>query len=261
MVVSSGVETPPMHRFAWILSCCIILCNLHIAPVATAFSRPFSAPLHATPSCRRNRVAFATNSPNDSNGEKSAAEELLEKARKFREDVAAIESSKSEVARAEQQERDAVRREKDDTRMRYSAEVPILKDMGEEVMERVDFPPRLAGGKSRIVTCQASLPLGLILGEDEQLPGITTVDEVGPDSNGEFAGVKAGDLLRAVTACQTTMETPTWQLLAGGIGQPKTKRFMYSVDGRPFEEVMNAVGSNRMDPSERPVWLVLERVE
>ena len=31
------------------------------------------------------------------------------------------------------------------------------------------------------------------------------------------------------------MEQPTWQIIAGGIGRPKTVRFMYSVDGRPFE--------------------------
>ena len=34
-----------------------------------------------------------------------------------------------------------------------------------------------------------------------------------------------------------------------------------STDGRPFEEVMEAVSSNRMDPEGRPVWLVLERPE
>lgn len=68
-------------------------------------------------------------------------------------------------------------------------------------------------------------------------------------------------MLRAVTACQTTMETPTWQLLAGGIGQPKTKRFMFSVDGRPLEEVLDAVGSNRMDVARRDVVLVVERVD
>jgi len=73
------------------------------------------------------------------------------------------------------------------------------------------------------------------------------------------AGVQENDIVRAITATQTTMETPTWQLLAGGIGQPKTKRFMYSVDGRPLEEVLAAIGSNRMDPDGRDVWLVLER--
>ena len=81
-----------------------------------------------------------------------------------------------------------------------------------------------------------------------------------PDGNGDSAGIKQGDVLRAITACQTTMETPTWQLIAGGIGQPKTKRFMYSVDGRPLEEVLDAVGSNRMDVQGRDVWLVLERM-
>ena len=80
-------------------------------------------------------------------------------------------------------------------------------------------------------------------------------------SNGNTAGVKDGDLLRACSACQMTMETPTWQLLAGGVGQPKTKRFMYATDGRPFEEVMDAVASNRMDPDGRDVWLVLERLD
>lgn len=114
-------------------------------------------------------------------------------------------------------------------------------------------------GTSRIETCEATLPLGIILGEHEEIPGAIRVDEVVEGGNGDISGVKEGDLLRACTACQTTMETPTWQLLAGGIGQPKTKRFMYSTDGRPFEEVMDAVASNRMDPEERLVVLVLER--
>ena len=55
------------------------------------------------------------------------------------------------------------------------------------------------------------------------------------------------------------MEMPTWQLLAGGIGVPKVKRFMFSADGQPFEQVMEAVGSNRQDP--RPVLFVIERNE
>lgn len=67
--------------------------------------------------------------------------------------------------------------------------------------------------------------------------------------------------MRAVTACQVTMESPTWQLLAGGIGRPKMKRFMCIVDGMPLEEVLGAVGSNRMDALGRDVWLVLERIE
>lgn len=108
---------------------------------------------------------------------------------------------------------------------------------------------------------QAPLPLGLVLGEEASLPGLISIDEVAADSNAEVAGIKQGDIVRAITACQPVMSTPTWQLLAGGIGQPKIKRFIYSVDGRPLEEVLEAVGSNRMDSQERDVWLVLETID
>ncbi len=59
------------------------------------------------------------------------------------------------------------------------------------------------------------------------------------------------------------MESSTWQLfLAGGIGQPKTKRFMCVVDGRLLlEEVLNAVGSNRIYGLGRYVLLVLEHMD
>ena len=57
------------------------------------------------------------------------------------------------------------------------------------------------------------------------------------------------------------MSTPTWQLILGGIGQPKTVRFMYSCDGKrsSFEEVMEAIKSNRMDVGGRDVVIVVER--
>eukprot|EP00566_Odontella_aurita_P028331 CAMPEP_0113554252 /NCGR_PEP_ID=MMETSP0015_2-20120614/16049_1 /TAXON_ID=2838 /ORGANISM="Odontella" /LENGTH=200 /DNA_ID=CAMNT_0000455379 /DNA_START=361 /DNA_END=963 /DNA_ORIENTATION=+ /assembly_acc=CAM_ASM_000160 len=198
--------------------------------------------------------------PGDSNPE-DEARKLREQAELLRREVEDVERQKQEVARVEREEEEKIESQKRDTRLRYSTEVPILKGDGTTVMERVDFPPRIAGGKSRIKACQASLPLGIILGESEDLPGMICVDEVASGSNGEAAGVQKGDVLRACTACQVTMETPTWQLLAGGIGQPKTKRFMFSVDGRPFEEIMDAVASNRMDPEERPAYLVLERMD
>mmetsp|Transcript_25598 Transcript_25598/g.41616 ORF Transcript_25598/g.41616 Transcript_25598/m.41616 type:complete len:263 (-) Transcript_25598:163-951(-) len=226
-----------------------------------AFSSPLPLPSAALRH-KQQHVLLSSSSDDD------ATSKLLEKARKLREEVSAVEQSKAEVQKQndakEQAQREAemeAQKEKDQQRLRYSAEVPILKDMGDEVMERVDFPPRLKGGKSRIVTIQAPLPLGLVLGEDEAIPGLTSVDEVAAEGNGAAAGVKQGDIVRAITACQTTMETPTWQLLAGGIGQPKTKRFMYSVDGRPLEEVLDAIGSNRMDVQARDVWLVLERID
>jgi hypothetical protein len=57
----------------------------------------------------------------------------------------------------------------------------------------------------------------------------------------------------------TNQEQPTWQLLAGGIGRPKTMRYMFSTDYKPFELVMEAIASNRMDPEGRSVLLVVER--
>ncbi|KAL7526414.1 hypothetical protein ACHAWF_001763 [Thalassiosira exigua] len=72
---------------------------------------------------------------------------LLDKARKLREEVSAIESSKAEVQKEKEEKEQALqaaeRKEQEQRnrqRMRYSVEVPILKDMGDEVMERVDFP-------------------------------------------------------------------------------------------------------------------------
>ena len=198
------------------------------------------------------------------NAKKSVEEEtkeLLEKAKKLRDEVSVITTAKrNKVLEIEEKEQKIVN-QKEKLRLRYSVEIPILKGDGSEKMERVDFQPRFAGEKSFVTTIQAQLPLGIILGEYESNPGIICVDDVNEGSNGEKSGVRVGDLLRACTACKMTMETPTWQLLAGGIGTPKTARMIYSVDGRPFEEVMEAVSSNRMDPEERPTWLVLERDE
>ena len=249
-------------RYAASVVCWLLLALSLVSKETAAFSTSSSPSVARHNGKQQKRVLFSSSSDDD------ATSKLLEKARKLREEVSAVEQSKAEVQKQndarEQAQRELemkAQKEKDQQRLRYSAEVPILKDMGDEVMERVDFPPRLKDGKSRIVTIQAPLPLGLILGEDETIPGLTAVDEVAEEGNGAAAGIKQGDIVRAITACQTTMETPTWQLLAGGIGQPKTKRFMYSVDGRPLEEVLDAIGSNRMDVQGRDVWLVLERMD
>lgn len=190
-------------------------------------------------------------------------EEIRSKAEQLREEVNQFERAKESQALKEQRSREEIATKKMNERMRYAVEVPILKSDGSEVMETVDFPPRMKsiGKKSIVLAVQATLPLGIILGESDKITGMTAVDEVAVGSNGDLAGVKVGDLLRGCTACQVTMEMPTWQLMAGGIGRPKTTRMMYSADGRPFEEIMEAVGSNRLDPSERAAWLVLERAD
>lgn len=203
----------------------------------------------------------------DNPGAATAAAGLLrERARKLREEVDAFERRRFD---ADDAERERLRRELDDRQAaadRCSVVVPVLRADGSTVEERVRFPPRLeeaagagTGLASEVVLCGAPLPLGVLLGEHDSIAGMTVVDEVLAGSNGEAAGVREGDLLRACTACKMEMEQPTWQLIAGGIGRPKTARFMFSADFKPFEQVMEAVASNRMDPEGRPVLLVLER--
>ena len=200
----------------------------------------------------------------NANDQSIEAQKLLDEAKRLREEVKSFDKAKQDVVDAENLKKEKIVAEKKETRMRYSAEVPILKGNGIEEVERVDFPPLLSSKSdcsSFIYSVEADLPLGMILGEDDSgLPALR-VDELSDDGNAASAGIREGDLLRACTATQTTMETPTWQLLAGGIGQPKTKRFMYSTDGRPFEEVMDAIGSNRQDVQGRPAVLVFERLE
>ena len=206
-----------------------------------------------------------------------AAKVLQEKAAALRREVEIFEASKQEERDRLNKQVEDKQQEKDDLRLRYSAVVPILKGDGTIEMERCDFPPRMTkipdgddenadnpGPLSRIIAFQAPLPLGIVLGQDEELPMAqrpTTIDAIAEGGNGEKAGVKVGDCLRACTACQMTMEQPTWQLLAGGIGRPKTTRMMFGTDNKSFEEVMDAIVSNQMDPESQDVWLVVERMD
>ena len=193
----------------------------------------------------------------------AAAQQWQQQAAQLRDQVQALEQQKRDSVAAEQRQLDVARAAAVAQRARYSAIVPILKPDGSTVDERCDFAPRWRDGSSTtsfITTCVAALPLGVILGESEDLHGgAIVIDDVTPGGNGQVAGLQKGDLVRAFTACQMTMETPTWQLMAGGIGIPKTTRFMYSVDHRPFDEVLSAVASNRQDPQQRPMVIVVER--
>jgi len=214
------------------------------------------------------KCGSSSSSNNDSTSE-STANTLREKADQLRREITQFEDGKRDKERSDQLARDNLFEKKRDERLQYSTIIPILKGDGSTEMERVDFKPRfkastsdgMPSSSSVILAVQAALPLGIILGEDETFPGAIRVDELVENGNAAASGVMVGDLLRACTACQVTMEMPTWQIMAGGIGRPKTNRMMFSTDGRPFEEVMEAVGSNRIDPEKRPAWLVLERKE
>lgn len=190
------------------------------------------------------------------------AEKLKEQARKLREEIEIFQKEKDTMKEEERQKIQSELDEREAYIEKYSAVIPILKPDGKTVQERVQFPPRLKDQQqqdSNIIVCEAYLPLGIILGESETQAGMTVVDEVAAGSNGGASGVQVGDIVRAFTACRVEMDQPLWQVMAGGIGRPKTMRFMYGSDGKPFEQVMEAIGSNRMDPEGRPVIIVIER--
>ena len=205
----------------------------------------------------------------------ASAGELIEQAKKLRAEADELVSVKreSEIAffREEQTKADKVAA----YRSNFSATLPILKDTGKVVEESVYFAPRISqpnseegddfdGMKfsSEIIRVDVPLPLGIVLGQEA---GETTVsiDEIDSSSANAVSSAKlrVGDILRCCSATTTQMSTPTWQLLVGGIGQPKTVRFMYSCDGERsnFEEVLEAISSNRMDVEGRDVVLVVER--
>jgi hypothetical protein len=205
--------------------------------------------------------ADSSGSSNDIDQSLKEAARLREQAEKLRLEVATFEQSKKQAEQAAMKEYKEEQQKVKADQMRRSAVVPILKPDGSTQEECVFF--RLFHpdtSPSYITVCQvSSLPMGLILGESNIFAGAIVVDEAIQDGTAAMAGVQVGDILRACTACRMGMDMPTWQVLAGGIGRPSTKRFMYSVDGRPLEEVLDAISSNRMDTSDRPILLVIER--
>mmetsp|Transcript_1560 Transcript_1560/g.3292 ORF Transcript_1560/g.3292 Transcript_1560/m.3292 type:complete len:248 (-) Transcript_1560:187-930(-) len=213
------------------------------------------------PIFRYTTVSRLSSSLENIDGGVSDVKSLQQQAERLREEVNAFERSRAsrifDAEAATRSDAELERKEKE----RHSAIVPILKGDGSTVMERVFFQSVLEprGISSQILAVEALLPLGLVLGEHETIVGATSVDEVDGTGNAGSAGIMPGDVLRACTACQVSMSMPTWQLMMGGIGQPKTQRMMFSVDGKPFEEVMEAVSSNRMDQDMNPVVLVVER--
>lgn len=84
-------------------------------------------------------------------GRGDEASDLLEKAQRFREQAETLENAKREAKILVEQQKQAVLREenqmKNEWKDRYSVVVPILKDMDNEVMERVDFSPRINRGE------------------------------------------------------------------------------------------------------------------
>ncbi|GMH56721.1 hypothetical protein TrLO_g4282 [Triparma laevis f. longispina] len=197
-------------------------------------------------------------------------DDLLEQAARLREEADAIIREKTEVAAVAQEEERTTVQNNAAYKSQFSVVLPILKDTGKEVDEEVFFKPLFPQPEfkeisssfgSEILRFDIPLPLGIILGQ-EPTSDLITIDEIDSSINPLSSSLlKPGDLLRCCSATQTQMSMPTWQLIVGGIGQPKTVRFMYSCDGfrSKFEEVLDALKSNRMDVGGRDVVLVVER--
>lgn len=205
---------------------------------------------------------------------RDTASTLFDEAARLRAEVDALEADEDLPASAGivdgKTRKDARKEAELQALRRLTVNLPISKPDFSVVDEDVEFVPALPLGTSELIKLSAPLPLGLILEQggyncvtNDSMVAVsaefTWVAEVAEGSNAEAAGVQEGDILRACSAVKIQMEMPTWQLLGGGIGRPRPFRFIYSADRRPFEEVMEAVGSNRMDPEARDALLVLER--
>jgi hypothetical protein len=229
-----------------------------------------------------------------SNSNNNDIEFYKSQAEQLRNEIEQFEQQKRRDNELYQQQQNDILQQQKQVQDRYSAMVPILKPDGTTIMERCTFTPIYTDGTSYITTVESELPLGILIGEvttndtpndnenntfnnnasttlPRRAPYIV-IDEIAPNSNGEICGLLMGDIIHACTACKVDMELPTWQLLLGGIGRPKTNRYMHSVghgvvgDGAPststiLENTMNAIASNRIDPEQRPILLVIERRE
>mmetsp|Transcript_11821 Transcript_11821/g.15449 ORF Transcript_11821/g.15449 Transcript_11821/m.15449 type:complete len:271 (-) Transcript_11821:896-1708(-) len=226
----------------------------------------------------RNTFSLYTLDKASSDGEVDIARRLKERAAKLREEISDFEKNKADELKTQKNLDRKHQERKERIKQQYSVNIPILKQDGKVVEENVFFSPRVFGEEglkenkveaddnqfaSIILRVDLPLPLGIVIGEEfDKTSGsaLVTVDEIDSEVNEMAVNLlQAGDIIRGCSATQTQMSTPTWQLVAGGIGQPKTVRFMYSCDDRPFEEVMEAIKSNRMDPQGRPCVLVIER--
>jgi hypothetical protein len=74
------------------------------------------------------------------------ARRFQEEADRIRAEVASFEQEKKNVELEEEQKEREIISKEEKVRIRYSAEVPILKGDGSTVVERVDFAPRMKKG-------------------------------------------------------------------------------------------------------------------
>ncbi|CAK9007338.1 unnamed protein product [Durusdinium trenchii] len=136
-----------------------------------------------------------------------------------------------------------------------------LVDNG-EVMWGCDLTPLFEESGDRLMFFTAFLPLGLQLTSaprPSELPGsaeLIRVEAVEPKGEAELLGIRSGDVLRAVSYVGAGPEPGWLDKMLGAEAMPMKQ--VMKCDGRPLEEVIEALQSNSKNPDGRLV-LLLER--
>lgn len=112
------------------------------------------------------------------------------------------------------------------------------------------FSPSFKDDKCALAVVEMDMPLGMVIEESGTLPGRIEVIEVVPGSNSEKAGVKVGDVVRAMTAQKSDAMAAAegniaFNALAGATTSGvKVMKAIYIADGRPFDGAMEALMTN-----------------
>ena len=108
---------------------------------------------------------------------------------------------------------------------------------------------------SSLCVVELPLPMGMIIEDSATLDGKIEVAEVKPDSNAEKAGIRPGDVLRALSAQK--LQPPAMGMAQE---QVKVRKAMFVCDGNGFSSTMSALASNaEANSGSGRVALVLER--
>ena len=115
----------------------------------------------------------------------------------------------------------------------------ISLDTGGQVEQLVVTVP--AG--ARLVRADLRFPLGVVF-EAAAGGAQSVVAEVAPGGAADAAGVRAGDVLCALSAAAMRMTFPAAQLMLGGVGRPKLMRALVPAAGG-FAKAMDFLRSNK----------------
>jgi len=112
------------------------------------------------------------------------------------------------------------------------------------------FDPSWKDDNCALAAVEVEMPLGMVIGESDKLKGRIEVLEVLEGSTAEAAGIKAGDVLRAVSAQKKDAQAAAegniaFNAFAGATTSGvEIRRALYIADGRSFDGCMEALASN-----------------